>query len=177
MRAGPTVIILALGREKQSLRGASVGDSLLSTLRHAQATRLPVAVVTTLHLAPQVRECVATRDIVVLPASVPHSIGEAISAGVAAHSNAPCWLVLPADMPHLQPATLLAAAEALGQHPVVRAQHRGRGNELLGFGAELYSELFKLKGDTAHRRLIARYPVQEIEVDDPGVVADLYTQA
>jgi CTP:molybdopterin cytidylyltransferase MocA len=164
MRAGPTVIILATGQELPSLGRSTQGGLFATTLRYAQDTQLSVAVVTPAHLLAQVRECVAMRNIVLLPAAGGHAIGEAISAGVAAHSNAPCWLVLPAHMPQL-PATLLVAADTLKRHPVVRAQHRGRGNELLGFGAELYTELFTLKGDLAYRRLIARYPVQEIELE------------
>ena len=47
----------------------------------------------------------------------------------------------------------------------------------VGFAAELYSELVTLSGDEGARRLVARYPAQGIEVDDPGVLIDVDTEA
>jgi molybdenum cofactor cytidylyltransferase len=46
----------------------------------------------------------------------------------------------------------------------------------VAFGAELYSELALLGGDEGARRLVARYPAQGVEVDDPGVLLDIDTQ-
>ena len=40
---------------------------------------------------------------------------------------------------------------------------------------ELFSELVQLTGDEGARRLMARYPSQGIEVDDPGVLVDVDT--
>jgi molybdenum cofactor cytidylyltransferase len=47
----------------------------------------------------------------------------------------------------------------------------------VGFAAELYSELMMLSGDEGARRLIARYPAVGVDVDDPGVLLDLDTEA
>jgi molybdenum cofactor cytidylyltransferase len=47
----------------------------------------------------------------------------------------------------------------------------------VGFSAELYSELATLSGDEGARRLIARYPAHGVELDDPGVLVDVDTQA
>ena len=62
-------------------------------------------------------------------------------------------------------------------HPVVYAQHRGRRGHPVGFASELYSELALLSGDEGARRLVARYPAQGVEVDDPGVLLDVDTIA
>jgi molybdenum cofactor cytidylyltransferase len=67
-------------------------------------------------------------------------MGFSIAAGVGERSGAPGWLVLPGDMPLVQPSTLLAVATALEQYPVVYAQYRGRRGHPVGFAAELYSD-------------------------------------
>jgi molybdenum cofactor cytidylyltransferase len=77
----------------------------------------------------------------------------------------------------VQTATLHAVAEQLEHHPVVYAQHHGRRGHPVGFGAELYSELAHLSGDDGARRLVARYPAFGVEVDDPGVLIDVDTEA
>jgi len=104
-------------------------------------------------------------------------MGHSIAAGIAARADAPGWLLLPGDMPMVKPATLLAVAAALEQHPVAYAQYQGRRGHPVGFAAELYSELMMLSGDEGARRIIARYPAVGVDVDDPGVLLDLDTEA
>ena len=189
MKARPAVIVLAAGAGS---RFAATGHKLAqrvgtttvlgSTLRHAIASHLPVVVVTTEPLADLARRHVASRDVIVLPAvgspgPQPLGMGYSISAGVAARPQAPGWLVLPGDMPLVQSATLLAVANALDHHPVAYAQYRGRRGHPVGFGAELYSELITLSGDEGARRLVARYPAHGVDVDDPGVLIDVDTEA
>lgn len=192
MKRRPAVVVLAAGRGsrfrgsghklEQHLGGASGGDTVLArTLRHAIATRLPVVVVTTPALAPAVHKLVAARDVVVLPehdaAGRPHPIGmgHSIVAGVGATGDADGWLILPADMPLVQPATILAVAQGLERYPVCYAQYRGIQGHPVGFGTELYSELMALHGDEGARRIVARYAAQPIPVDDPGVHVDVDT--
>ena len=104
-------------------------------------------------------------------------MGFSIAMGVAERSGAPGWLVLPGDMPVVRSGTLLAVATALEQHPVVCAQYRGRRGHPVGFAAELYSELILLDGDDGARRVVARYPAHGQEVDDPGILLDVDTEA
>ena len=183
MRFRPTIVVPAAGRGRrfagplhkleQSFGGSTV---LGSTVRHAIETQLPVVVVTTAALAPLVARQLATRDIVVLAdAEAEQGMGHSISVGVAERSGAPGWLVLPGDMPLVRPGTILAVAGALEQYPVVYAQYRGRRGHPVGFAAELYSELILLRGDEGARRIMARYPSQGQEVDDPGVLLDVDT--
>jgi molybdenum cofactor cytidylyltransferase len=143
---------------------------------------LPVVVVTTAAFADVARRSVAARDVVVLPdVGAPGTeglgMGASIAAGVAARPDASGWLILPGDMPMVQAATLHAVADQLDHHAVVYAQHHGRRGHPVGFGAELYSELAALNGDEGARRLVARYPAFGIEVDDPGVLIDVDTEA
>jgi len=189
MKSRPAVIVLAAGtgsrfgapghKLTQRLGASTV---LGSTLRHAIASHLPVVVVTTEALADVACRNVASRDVVVLPVvgapvSQPLGMGFSIATGVAARPDATGWLVLPGDMPMVQTSTLLAVASALEHHPVAYAQHRGRRGHPVGFGAELYSELVMLSGDEGARRLVARYPAHGVDVDDPGVLIDVDTEA
>ena len=182
-----TVIVLAAGRGARfsaaSHKLAAVfGESgvLATTLRHAIASQLHVVVVTTPAFAELARSSVAARDVVVLPevGSDPQTglgMGHSIAAGVSVRPHAGGWLVLPGDMPLVQPATLQAVARELDHHPVVYAQHGGRRGHPVGFAAELYSELVGLTGDEGARRLIAQYPAFGIELDDPGILIDIDT--
>lgn len=187
MKPRPAVIVLAAGRGSrfhgmQHKLTQVIGTStvLATTLVNALAAEMPVLVVTTEPLAELASHHVATRDIVLLPAagseaSLGLGMGYSIAAGVAARSNASGWLILPADMPLVQPATLRSVARLLDHHPVAYAQYQGKRGHPVGFSAELYSELVRLTGDEGARRLIARYPCKEIEVDDPGVLLDIDT--
>ncbi|MBP6899721.1 MAG: nucleotidyltransferase family protein [Burkholderiaceae bacterium] len=194
MPTDTVIVILAAGRGSrfggprhklaQDLGETSV---LGRTIAHAIASRLPVVVVTTEPLAADAWRWVARRDVVVLPevgaaasptqAALPLGMGYSIAAGVSARPDANGWLVLPGDMPLVQPSTLRTVAEALAAHPVVYAQHGGRRGHPVGFAAELFSDLVRLSGDEGARRVMARYPSAGIEVDDAGVLMDVDTEA
>ena len=181
----PTIVVLAAGRGSR-FRGSShkleqdIGSlSVLdSTLRNVLGSGLPYVVVTTEPLVVSARRHVSDRDLVVLPEADARGtlgMGYSIASGVCARSEAPGWLVLPADMPLVGSETLRAVGRALEHHPVAYAQHRGRRGHPVGFAAELYSELATLTGDEGARRLTARYPAWGVEVADPGVLVDLDT--
>jgi molybdenum cofactor cytidylyltransferase len=185
MQSRPTVVVLAAGKGSRFKGSAhkleqSLGDLsvLARTLRNAIESHLPVVVVTTPALAAQAAQVVAARDVVVVPPEqAALGMGHSIAAGVGARADAPGWLLLPGDMPMVRPATMLAVAAALGQHPVAYAQYLGRRGHPVGFAAELYSELAMLRGDEGARRIVARYPALGVDVDDPGVLLDLDTEA
>jgi molybdenum cofactor cytidylyltransferase len=187
MKRLPTVIVLAAGRgsrfvspQHKLLQPFGKSTVLGTALDHAIESGLQVRVVTTAVVTAEARRHVAQRDIVELPVATGQAgellgMGYSISSGVAASANAGGWLVLPADMPTVRPSSLLAVAARLPQHIVVYAQHRGRRGHPVGFSAELYSELVQLSGDEGARRLVARYPSHGVELDDPGVLADVDT--
>ena len=189
MKPQPVIVVLAAGRGSrfagpshklaQALGPVSV---LGRTIGHAIESRLPVVVVTTEPLAAEAARWVARRDVVVLPevgtpGGGPLGMGFSIATGVAARSDGGGWLVLPGDMPLVRPSTLVQVAQALAHHAVAFAQHGGRRGHPVGFAAELFSELVQLTGDEGARRLMARYPSQAVEVDDPGVLVDVDTAA
>ena len=188
MSGARTIVVLAAGRSSrfgagrhklaQPLGASSV---LAQTLACALASQLRTVVVTTAAFVDVARSSVATRDIVVLPEVAAEraptlGMGTSIAAGVNASADSDGWLVLPGDMPLIRPATLLAVARAIDNHPVAYAQHGGRRGHPVGFAAELYTELSGLSGDEGARRIIARYPAFAVDVDDPGILVDIDTE-
>ena len=188
MSSQRTVVVLAAGRSErfgagrhklaQPLGASSV---LAQTLARAIASHLRTVVVTTAAFVDLARTSVAARDIVVLPevgsdGSGPLGMGTSIAAGVRASFDSAGWLVLPGDMPLVQPSTLIAVARALDHHAVAYAQHGGRRGHPVGFAAELYAELTELSGDEGARRIIARYPAFAVDLDDPGILVDIDTE-
>ncbi len=187
--SGPVVVVLAAGRGSR-FRGAEhklvqpLGTSRIldTTLRQVLASQLPMVVVATAAMSEIAGRTVATRDVVVIPDvgevhTHPLGMGYSISCGVGARPDATGWLILPGDMPMVKPETLQAVARALEQNTVAYAQYRGQRGHPVGFGAELFSELATLSGDEGARRLLARYPAHGVEVDDPGVLIDIDTEA
>ncbi len=185
----PVLVVLAAGRGSRfggathKLEQAFGRSTVLGcTLSNAMQSGLPLVVVTTPALSECVASLVAARDIVLVPevgqgdSGLPLGMGYSIASGVSARANAHGWLVLPGDMPLIEPATLRAVAAAMPQHPVVYAQHRGRRGHPVAFAAEIYSELVTLGGDEGARRLIGRYPAHGVDVDDAGVLMDLDTE-
>lgn len=189
MKSPPVVIVLAAGQgsrfagaHHKLAQNLGTGSVLGETIGLAIESRLPVIVVTTQPLAAEAARWVARRDVVILPevgtpGAGPLGMGFSIAAGVAARPEAGGWLVLPGDMPLVNPRTLVLVAQGLAHHPVVFAQYRGRRGHPVGFAAELFSELVQLSGDEGARRVVARYPSQGLEVDDPGVLVDVDTTA
>jgi molybdenum cofactor cytidylyltransferase len=148
MKRPPTVIVLAAGRgsrfkapEHKLLQPFGATTVLGSTLEHAIESGLQVRVVTTAALSAEARRHVAQRDIIELPEATGRAgellgMGYSIASGVAASADAGGWLVLPGDMPTVQPSSLLAVAATLPQHAVAYAQYRGRRGHPVGFSAE-----------------------------------------
>lgn len=188
MTARPAVIVVAAGKgsrfadaDHKLAQNLGAHSVLGTTLRHAIASELPVVVVTTEGLSDLARRTVAARDVVIVPeVGTPGfeglGMGYSIAMGVTARANAGGWLILPGDMPLVQPASIAAVARELVQHPIVCAQYKGRRGHPVGFAAELYSELALLTGDDGARRLVSRYPALGLELDDPGVLVDVDTQ-
>lgn len=187
MQSSPVVVVLGAGQgsrykgARHKLAETLGPHSVLSrTVRNAIATGLPVVVVTTPAFMDEAARLVARRDVVVLGQQhggvAPGGMGDSIAAGVAARASARGWLLLPADMPLVQPETLLQVAAALDDNAVAYAQHRGRRGHPVAFGAELLSDLLRLTGEEGARRIVSRYPAAGVEVNDPGVLLDMDTE-
>lgn len=178
MHTPPTVIVLAhtLSGEAPSSSapdGAPSFGVLQVMLNRVLASELPMVLVAYPNLTEQARKLIPGNCIVELPPNQTKSNCSgvaAIVAGVHASAQSDGWLVLPADMPMLKPGTLRLVAQALRSLPVALPQYRGRRGHPMGFGRELFSEIIRLDHDRDLYRLMSRYPCEDIDVDDPGVV-------
>lgn len=102
-------------------------------------------------------------------------MGDSIAAAVRATRDAPGWLVLPADLPLVLPATLRQVADALAANDAVIPVFEGQRGHPVGFGAACGPELAVLEGKTGAQRVLSRFPAIELIVNDAGCVADIDT--
>jgi molybdenum cofactor cytidylyltransferase len=101
-------------------------------------------------------------------------MGSSLACGVRATSDADGWIVALGDMPMIAPATVEAIVAALRSgHTTVAPSCRGARGHPVGFAASCGPELMQLHGDRGARDLLVAHPPHLIEVDDPGILADI----
>jgi molybdenum cofactor cytidylyltransferase len=173
----PTVIVLASGRGERFLASGGTAHKLSALLGGRPVLEHTLAAVRDSGLPWHLED-----------AGHP-GMGDSIAAAVRATADAAGWLILPADLPLVQPATLRRIAEALSpsspqaslQWQAVQPVHAGARGHPVGFAASNGAALMALAGPlgaaSVLRGLRATNAVGEVEVDDPGVVTDIDTLA
>lgn len=159
----PTVIVLASGRGERfiasggathKLKALLAGKPLLQhTLDAVKASGLPW------HLED---------------AGHP-GMGDSIAAAVRATSGAAGWLILPGDLPLVQPGTLRELATALPGHDVVAPVYQGRRGHPVRFAARFGPALMALTGDRGAAEIARAAGITELPVSDAGCVTDIDT--
>lgn len=107
-------------------------------------------------------------------------LGASLACGVAATAGADAWLIALADMPYIKVSTVAALVAALaGGAPLAAPVHAGRRGHPVGLARVWREELLGLGDDHGARELLAAHAdrLVRIEVDDPGVLADVDTPA
>ncbi len=113
---------------------------------------------------------------VIFAADAERGMGASLAAGVHASAEADGWVVALADMPWISPATIEAVARKLDEGATIVAPvHEGQRGHPVGFAAVHGETLAALDGDVGARSLLASSELTTIEVDDPGVLADIDT--
>ena len=102
-------------------------------------------------------------------------MGDSIAAAVRATRQAPGWLVLPGDLPLVQPESLRAVAQALSRAAVVVPVFQGQRGHPVGFSAACGEALAALSGPQGAARVMRLHAVLELPVDDAGCVTDIDT--
>ncbi len=161
----PIVLVLASGRgERFAASGgtthklqASLGDRtvLQHTLDAVQASGLPW------HLEQAAHP----------------GMGDSIAAAARATQEAPGWLVLPADLPLVQPGTLRAVAQALQDHVVVVPAVHGQRGHPVGFALDCGPALRALSGPQGAASVIRSFGAWLLALDDIGCITDIDTVA
>jgi molybdenum cofactor cytidylyltransferase len=170
----PTVLILASGRGERYLasggtthklqaflKGNSAGKTVLQhTLDAVKASGLPWHVEDAGH----------------------PGMGDSIAAAVRNTPDAAGWLILPADLPLIQPSTLLQVAEALQSNDVVMPCYAPENSTAeperghpVGFGAVCKQDLLNLSGNKGAAGVIIAYPAIKLIVNDVGIITDIDT--
>lgn len=110
-------------------------------------------------------------------------MGTSLACGVGAiGAKAQGVFIHLGDVPLASSATFIALASALGAdrdrvHQVYAPIHEGRRGHPVLFRTELLPRLSKLSGDEGARRVIGAHSCAEVDVADPGIVADIDTVA
>lgn len=165
--ASPVVVVLASGRGERFIASGGSGSKLRAqlggrpvlehTLAAVRASALPW------HLEDQGHA----------------GMGDSIAAAVAATPDAAGWLILPGDLPLVQPQTLQAVAAALAQHAVVVPRYRGAAGHPVGFAVSCREALLGLAGAQGAAPVVraqrALNAVAELDLDDAGIVTDIDT--
>ena len=106
-------------------------------------------------------------------------MGDSIAAAVHATPSEVGWLILPGDLPLIQPATLqqmaLALVQADGRAEVIVPVHQGQRGHPVAFAAACRQALRELRGDRGAAAVIRAWRAIEMIVDDIGCVTDVDT--
>lgn len=100
-------------------------------------------------------------------------MGDSIAAAVAAEPDHRAWLIVLGDMPFILPQTLHKVAASLEDGRISVPVLKGEPGHPVGFGRQYGPALMALSGDQGARRLFKEGCVQQVDVDDPGVLWDV----
>ena len=100
-------------------------------------------------------------------------MGDSIAAAVAASGTSDGWLVVLGDMPFILPASIEQVMAGLEIDGISVPVHAGQYGHPVGFGRSFGPALMALTGDRGAKPLFALASVQEVAVDDPGVLWDV----
>ena len=163
----PTVLILASGRGERFLASGGTTHKLQALLAGKTVLQHTIDAVKASGLPWHVED-----------AGHP-GMGDSIAAAVSKTPNANGWLILPADLPLIQSATLLQVAQALQTNDVVQPCFVSNGvaqrGHPVGFSAVCKQDLLNLRGNKGAASVIAAYAAMKLIVKDVGIVMDIDT--
>ena len=106
-------------------------------------------------------------------------MGDSLAAAVrfaAAHTEADGLVIALADMPDVQPQTIMAVSTALADGAgIALPVHAGQRGHPVGFAASFKEALQALQGDVGARAIVQahRWSVVEIDCQDAGILRDI----
>jgi molybdenum cofactor cytidylyltransferase len=167
LKRPPTVLILASGRGERFLASGGTTHKLQALLGGKTVVQHTLDAVKASGLPWHVED------------GGHPGMGDSIAAAVSKTPNAHGWLILPADLPLILPATLLQVSQALQTNDVVLPCYVNDGVEQrghpVGFGAVCKQDLLNLSGNKGAAGVIAAYAAMKLIVKDIGIVMDIDT--
>lgn len=165
--SSPVVIVLASGKGERFVASGGSGNKLHAMLGGKRVIDWTIQAAKDSGLRWHVEE------------AAHEGMGDCISAAVKAARDATGWLILPGDLPLIQPSTLVAVAESMEHHDVVVPHFRGERGHPVGFDHVCESALRALHGPTGAQSVVraeaAVDGVFDLELDDEGIVTDVDT--
>jgi molybdenum cofactor cytidylyltransferase len=165
LKRPPTVLILASGRGERFLASGGTTHKLQALLGGKTVVQHTLDAVKASGLPWHVED------------GGHPGMGDSIAAAVSKTPNAHGWLILPADLPLILPATLLQVSQALQTNDVVLPCYVNDGVEQrghpVGFGAVCKQDLLNLSGNKGAAGVIAAYAAMKLIVKDIGIVTDI----
>lgn len=100
-------------------------------------------------------------------------MGDSIAAAVSAEPDHRGWLIVLGDMPFIHPDTLKRVADSVRPDMISVPVYKGQYGHPVAFGRGFASSLMGLAGEKGAKRLFNGAQVNEVRVDDPGVLWDI----
>ena len=159
----PVVIVLASGRGERFLASGGATSKLQAMLAGRTVLERTLAAVAASGLPFHV-----------VDAGYP-GMGDSIAAGVRATLDAPAWLILPGDLPLIQPSTLREIAAAPAELDVVVPFVQGKPGHPVRFSNRCKGELINLTGVQGAASVIRNWPATHWPLTDVGCIFDIDT--
>lgn len=169
MTSKPVVIVLAAGKGERFLASGGTVHKLSASL----------AGTTVLEHVIQTVEAAGLDLHIVKHSPGSGGMADSIAAGVSATPHAAGWLILPGDLPMIQPKSLQLVANGLLLQKVVVPHYRQQQGHPVAFRHECFDALSGLTGDAGAKTVVQKYrlsdEVFDLVLDDAGLVTDIDT--
>ena len=163
--SGPAVVVLASGRGERFVASGGSGSKLRALLAGRPVLDWTLDAVRASGLPWHLED-----------AGHP-GMGDSIAAGVRATRDAGGWLILPGDLPLVQPDSLRRVAAALTGHGVVLPTWQGVQGHPVAFAPDSLDALLALAGPQGAASIVRAQRearrVLELALDDQGIVTDI----
>lgn len=119
---------------------------------------------------------VSTGAFVVVCPHAADGMGTSLAYGVNQSSQAYAWLIALADMPLIQPKTILTVANTMRSGALLAAPfYSGKRGHPVGFSCNLGEELRTLTGDSGAKAILDKYYNQLVHLtcEDAGILYDI----
>jgi molybdenum cofactor cytidylyltransferase len=111
-------------------------------------------------------------------ANAQRGMGTSLAFGINHARDAEGWIVALADMPHIQPQTIIALAQTIVSGASLAAPYfAGQRGHPVAFGKKYLDDLLQLDGDEGARKLLMRdsRELMRIDTHDSGILFDIDT--
>lgn len=102
-----------------------------------------------------------------------HGMGDSIAAAVEASASADGWLVVLGDMPFIQASSIEQVIDGLEEGGISVPVQAGQYGHPVAFDRAFGPRLMALVGDRGARSLFASAALNEVQLNDPGILWDV----